>query len=72
MGCAGDTAVLALQSDRARAAREADAFGDLRHRADRGVLLLVMRHEQDALLIAGIDGESERHAREDDHVIQRD
>ena len=57
---------------RTRATGQADAFRDLGHGADRGVLLLVMGNEQDSLLLAGVDGEGQRHAREDDHVIQRD
>ena len=69
---AGDAAVEAVQRDGASAAGQADALGDLGHGADRGEFLLVLGNEEDALLLAGIDGERERHAREDDHVVQRD
>ena len=37
-----------------------------------GELLLVPGHEQDALLLADIHGERERHARKDDGVVERD
>ena len=69
---AGDAAVQPLQRHGARAAGQADAVGDLGDRADGGEFLLVPGHEQDALLLADVHGERERHAREDDGVVQRD
>ena len=38
--------------------------------ADPGVFIFVMRDEQYAIVLAGVDGESDRHAREDDNVVQ--
>ena len=40
--------------------------------ADGGEFLLMAGHEQHALLIAGVDRQRDRHAREDDHVVERD
>jgi hypothetical protein len=61
-----------LEYDGTSPARHADAVGDLGHRADIGELLLVIGGEQDAVLIADVDRQRERHAREDDCVVQRD
>ena len=72
LGGAGDSAVQSLKGNGTCAAGEADAVGDLGHRADGCKFLLVTGHQQDALLIAGLDGQRERHAREDDNVVQRD
>ena len=72
VGGAGDSAVEALERDGAGAAGQADAVGDLGDGADGGEVLLVPGHEQHALLLAGVHGERERHAREDDGVVQRD
>ena len=69
---AGDAAVQPLQRDRAAAAGQPDAVGDLGDRADACEVLLVPRHEQHAILIAGVDRQRERHAREDDDVVERD
>jgi len=69
---AGDTAMESLKRHRVGAARKPDVFGDFGHGAHRGELLLVPRHQQYALFLAGIDGQRERHAREDDDVVQRD
>ena len=72
VGGAGDAAVKSLQGDGASAAGQADAVGDLGDGADGGEFVLVVGDEQDALLLAGVDGERERHAREDDDVVERD
>ena len=69
---AGDAAVQALQGDGPRAAGQADAVGNLRDRADGREILLVLGHEQDALLLADVNGQRERHAGEDDCVVKRD
>src|SRR4051812_17196911 len=62
----------ALQSARAGAAGEADPLGDAGDRADLGVLAVVTRHEQQALVAAGVDRKGDLHRREDDGVIEGD
>ena len=61
-----------LQRDGAAAARQADGVGHLGDGADGGVLAVMARHEQDALLPAGVDGEGDVHGGEDDGVVERD
>ena len=68
----GDAAVQALQLERATATGQAHAITHFGDRSDRRKLILVPRHEQNALFVAGVDRQRERHAREDDDVIQRD
>ena len=58
------------ESGAAAAAGEADVVGDLGDRADLGELALVTRDEQDALLVARVDGERDVHRREDDGVVE--
>jgi hypothetical protein len=69
---AGDAAAQARERDGATAPGQADPVGHLRDRADGRVLLLVLRHEQHALLVADVDGQGDVHVREDDEVFQRD
>ena len=69
---ARDAAVQAVQRDRATAAGETNAVGDLGDGADLRVLVLVLGHEQHALLVADVDGEGHVHVGEDDDVFQRD
>ena len=71
-GGARDPAVQTVQRDRATAAGEADAIGDLGDGADLRVLVLVLGHEQHALLVADVDGEGDVHVGEDDEVFQGD
>ena len=71
-GRARDAAVEAVQRDRATAAGQAHAIGDLGDRADLRVLALVHGHEQHALLVADVDGEGDVHVGEDDEVFQGD
>jgi hypothetical protein len=47
--------VQALERNSAPSAREADPLGDLGHGADRCKFLLVTGHQQDTVLIAGLD-----------------
>ena len=72
MGGAGDATVQALEGDGAGAAGQPDAVGDLGDGADVGEFLFVSGHEQHPLLLAGVDRERERHAREDHDVVERD
>ena len=53
-----------------RAAGQAAALVDLGDRADLRVVALVARHEQHALLVAGVERQGDRHVREDDGVVQ--
>jgi hypothetical protein len=64
--------VKALEGHRPSASGQSNPIGDLSDGADAGEFMLVPGHEKDALLLAGIDGERERHAREDDGVVRRD
>ena len=67
-----DAAVQALDRDRDGAARQPDAVGHARDGADRGVLALVLRHEQHAVLVADLDRQRHVHVGEDDDVVERD
>jgi hypothetical protein len=58
------------QRDGPAAARQPDAVGDLGHRADARVGVVVARKQQYAILVAHVDGQGDRHAREDDHVLE--
>ena len=66
-----DAAVEAGERDGAAAARQADLLDDLGNGADLGVLALVDRDEQDALLVADVDGERDGHVGEDNDVFER-
>ena len=72
LGGAGDAAGDAVSSGAAAAAGQADALGDLGDRADLGELAVVARDEQDALLVADVDGQRHVHGGEDDGVVERD
>jgi hypothetical protein len=52
-----DPTVQALKRDSARAPWQPDAVGNFGDRADIGEFLLVPRNEQNAILVARIDGE---------------
>ena len=69
---AGDAAVEPGQGDRTAAAGEPDLLRDLRDGADRCVFAIVDGNEQNALLVADVDGERDSHVREDDDVLQWD
>ena len=69
-GRTGDAAVQALQRDRASTAGQPDAVGHLGDGADGRVLVVVLGHEQHALLVADVDGEGDVHVREDHEVLQ--
>ena len=62
----------ALEGDRAAPAREADAVRHLRDGPDLRVLVVVLGHEQHAILVADVDGEGDVHVGEDDDVLQGD
>ena len=69
---AGNSTVQAVQRNCAPAAGKADPIGHLGDGADLRVLVLVLGHEQHALLVADVDGEGHVHVGEDDDVFQRD
>ena len=69
---ARDPAVETVEGDRAPAAGKPDAVGHLGDGADLRVPVLVLGHEQDALLVADVDGQGDVHVREDDEVFQGD
>ena len=71
-GGAGDAAVQALEGDGATSAGQADAVRHLGDGADLRVLVVVLGHEQHALLVADVDGEGDVHVGEDDDVFQGD
>ena len=65
-----DTAAVAgLERDRAAAAGKAHAVDDIGHGADARELVALARHEDHALLIAGLDRQRHRHIGEDDRVV---
>jgi hypothetical protein len=63
--------VNSLERDGASAARQPDAVHDLGDCADVGKFGFVSGNEQNSLLLAGVDRERERHARERDDVVER-
>ena len=71
-GCAGDAAVQALEGDGPTTAGQADAVRHLGDGADLRVLVVVLGHEQHAILLADVDGEGDVHVGEDDDVFQGD
>ena len=72
LGGADQRAVLAGEGDRVAAAGQADLLGDLGDRADLEELVLVARHEHDALVIADVDRQRDAHVREHDRVVEWD
>ena len=70
VGGAGDAAGDAGEGHGAAAAGEAHLVGDLGDRADLGELALVTRDEQDARLVADVDGQRDVHRGEDDGVVE--
>ena len=62
----------AIQGNSKTPAGEADSIGHLGDRADLRVSVVVLRHEQHALLVTDVDGEGDVHVREDDEVVERD
>ncbi len=71
-GRSGDCTVQPLERDGAAPAGETDAVRHLRDRADLRVLVVVLGHEQHAILVADVDGEGDVHVGEDDDVFQGD
>jgi hypothetical protein len=63
-------AVQTVQRDGATAAGQADAVRDLGDRADLRVAVLVLGHEQHALLVADVDGQGDVHRGEHDGVFK--
>ncbi len=72
LGGADQRAVLAREGDRVAAAGQPQPLGDLGDRADVEELVLVTRHEHDALVIADLLGQGDAHVREHDRVLERD
>ncbi len=64
-------AVQPLEGHSTAAAGHADAIADLGNRAHLGVLTLVPRDEQHALLVGDLDSDGHVHVREDDNVVER-
>ena len=69
---AGDPAVKSLKRDGVGAAGQPNAIGDLGNGAGVGKVRLVVGDKEDALLLADVNGERERHPREDDDVVEGD
>jgi hypothetical protein len=72
VGGAGNTAMKPLEGDRAAATGKPDSVGDLSDGADVGKFVFVSGNEQNPFLLAGVDRERERHAREGHDVVERD
>ena len=71
MSGAGDATVQALSTTARPPPGRRTRFGDLAT-VPTAANSVVTRHEQHTLLLAGVDRQRERHAREDDDVVQRD
>ena len=67
---AGDAARDALEHGAAGAAREPDALGDASDGAHGGVLALVARDEQHAVVVPDVHGQRDVHRGEDDGVFK--
>ena len=72
LGRARNAAVEPLQRGRDGAAGQLDAIGHARDGSDGCVLPLVLRHEQDAILVADIHRQRHVHVGEDDDVVEGD
>ena len=71
-GGAGHAAVEAVQHDGAAAAGQAHLLRHLGDDADRRVLRLVARDEEDALGVADLERQRDGHGGEDDCLFERD
>ena len=67
---AGHASMQAGEGDGAGAAGEAHPLGDLRHRPDVGEGAVLARYEQGAIGLAVVGGQGDRHAGEDDRVVE--
>jgi hypothetical protein len=56
----------AVQQRGPGAAGQLDPLADVDDRANAGELVALARHQHDPLLVADVDGEGDRHVREDD------
>ena len=72
LGGACDAPEEAFEGHGDSAAGQLHAVGDARDRADGRVLPVVLRHEQDTILVADVDGQRHVHVREDDDVFEWD
>ncbi len=70
--CAGNATVQPVQRNRATAAGKSDPIGDLGDGPHLREAVVVLGHEQHALLVADVDGEGHIHVGEDDEVFQGD
>ena len=61
----------AVQRHGVAAAGEPHLVRDLGHGSDLGVLAVVLRHEEHALLVADVDRQRHAHVGEDDDVVER-
>jgi len=68
----GDAPVETVQGHGGGSSGQPHAPRDLGNGSDARVLALVHRHEEDALVVADIDGQRHRHVRENDAVLERD
>jgi hypothetical protein len=71
LGGAEDAAGHALELGAPGATREAYRAHDVGDRAHRGVVAVVSRDEQDAIIGARVDGQRDVHGGEDDGVVER-
>ncbi len=67
-----DRAMEPHERHRDTAAGELDTFHDFGDDADLGVFAVAARHQKQLRVLAGVDGEGDRHAGEDHGVVERD
>ena len=72
VGRAGDSTVQAGHGHGLGPARQADPVRHLGDGADGSERVVVARHEQHAVFVAGVDRQGDVHRREDDGVVERD
>jgi hypothetical protein len=72
LGGAGGAARDALEHGATGPAGKADALGDAGDGAHGGILALMARHEQHAVVVADVDRQRDVHRREDDGVVEGD
>ena len=60
-----------LKRDGVSASRQLDALGHFRDHSNLCVRVAVPRHQEDMLVVAGIERQRDWHSRENDSVVQR-
>ena len=71
LSCAGYSSMETHERDGKSTSRQLDAFRHFRDHSDLCVLVAVPRHQENMLVVAGIERQRDWHSRENHRVIQR-